>query len=382
MSTITRSIAKIEENDASQGLCSLACRIRNRSISVWNRNRVVEIVGRSPALESLLARLEKVATYREPVLLVGESGVGKESLAQALYLLGQRAGKPFVTVNCPQFQEGNLTVSELFGHKRGSFTGAASDRRGSFELADGGVIFLDEIADLHPSAQVMLLRTLASGELQPLGSEAARRIDVRVVAATNQSLNHLAGERQFRRDLLFRLRYFLLEVPPLRARGEDWRLLVDHVLDQLQDRYGVRKRLSAEALQLLERYSWPGNVRELIGVITASHALAEGTVIEAADLVDRLEPQLGRASDVVTELLESLEMGQGEFWQLVQEPYLDRELNRWQVQQLIARGLRLTGGSYRRLLERWRLTSEQYQKFMDFLRHHRLKPAGFNGHEA
>lgn len=336
------------------------------------------IVGRSPAVVELLERLEKIAGYEEPVLILGESGVGKEALAEAVYLLSPRRERPFVSVNCPQYVEGNLTVSELFGHKRGSFTGAHTDRKGAFETADGGVIFLDEIGDLHMSAQVILLRALANGTFQPLGSDVTRQADVRVVAATNRSLNELISRNRFRRDLLFRLRYFLLEVPALRERGDDWRLLVNHYLESLRRRYGIRKRLSPACERMLETYGWPGNVRELVSVVTAGYALADGEVVEPEHVANLLEEKQLRAEDredPIEELSRKL-TGSGDFWELVRDPFLARDLNRRQVRSLLKKGLRISGGSYRRLLDCWGLDQERYQKFMDFLRHHQLKPPG------
>src|SRR5262249_52790070 len=157
----------------------------------------------------------------------------KEGVAQAVYLFGQMIGRPYIAVNCPQFQEDNMTVSELFGHTKGSFTGALTDRRGAFEEADGGVLFLDEIGDLHPTAQAMLLRVLASGEVRPLGATKHRTVEVRVVSATNRPLNRLIMNQQFRYDLFFRLRHFHLDIPPLRDRGDDWRLVMDYWLARL-----------------------------------------------------------------------------------------------------------------------------------------------------
>src|SRR5262245_28693182 len=196
---------------AIQGaLSEVALRVRRSSMEQWGPGAAIDMVGQHPSYVSLLARLQKASAYDEPVLISGESGSGKESLAQALYLLGRRRGQPYVTVNCPQYQDGNLTVSELFGHRKGSFTGAIVDRKGCFETSDGGVIFLDEIADLHMSAQVMLLRALASGEFQPLGADYNRTVNVRVVAATNRHLEQLLVGQQFRHDLFFRLHYFML----------------------------------------------------------------------------------------------------------------------------------------------------------------------------
>jgi transcriptional regulator with GAF, ATPase, and Fis domain len=361
------------------GFSVLAQRLRELSVRCWGAERMVEIVGSSPQLAASLARIEKIAIFREPVLILGESGVGKECFAQALYLLSRRLNRPFVAVNCPQYGEGTLTVSELFGHRKGSFTGAVADHKGYFESADGGVIFLDEIADLHMSAQVMLLRALSTGEFQALGSTEPRQLQVRLLAATNRPLNQMVAEARFRRDLLFRLRYFSVEIPPLRERDGDWRLLLDHFLDKLQARYGAAKRFSDESLRLLAAYDWPGNVRELIGVVTTAYALSDGELIEPHDFLDRLGGDVQAGRDHIEELFRGLLIGGADFWKMVGEPFLQRDLNRGEVRQLVARGLREARGSYRRLLDLWQMPAVQYQKFMDFLRHHELKPLGTKG---
>ncbi|MBZ0112907.1 MAG: sigma 54-interacting transcriptional regulator [Thermoanaerobaculia bacterium] len=356
----------------------MARRIRELSVRAWGPGRAVEIVGESEPVHLLLRQIEKVAAFDEPVLILGESGSGKEALSQAVFLLGDR--KPFVSVNCPQYQDGNLTVSELFGHRRGSFTGAVRDRKGLFETANDGLIFLDEIGDLPMSAQLMLLRALSSGEFKALGSEEIQRSNVRVIAATNRSMNQLAEDKEFRRDLLFRLRYFLIKVPPLRERGDDWILLLNHVLEGLHQRYGVRKRMSNAAMDLLAGYSWPGNVRELIGITTSGYAMAEGDTIEPLNFVDALEEESGVSSENRLDVLSRrLVQQKDSFWDLVHRPFIDRELNRGEVRQLVARGLREGGGSYRGLLKRWRMSEEHYQKLMDFLRHHSLKPRSSRG---
>ena len=375
------------------GLAPVAQRVRALSVVRWGAAQAVEIVGRSPAMIALLARLEKVARYREPVLITGESGVGKESLAQAVYLLGQPNGGPYVSVNCPQYQEGNLTVSELFGHTKGSFTGAVADRRGAFEEANGGVIFLDEVGDLHTTAQAMLLRALATGEFRPLGANRPRSADVRVVSATNRQLNALMITQEFRYDLFFRLRHFHLHVPPLRERGDDWRLVVDACLARMAAKYGVEKRCSQRALSLLESYDWPGNVRQLLSVISTGYAMADNDVIEPEDFenlleqrgeaqaqpVDtvRREPALAAPSytgaDAVR-LLDDVRTGERTFWDAIYQPFLNRDLNREQVRAIVAEGLREAGGSYRRLIDILRLLPAEYQKLMAFLRHHNLKP--------
>jgi transcriptional regulator with GAF, ATPase, and Fis domain len=371
-------------NDAAAAcgwFCESAGRIREASVARFGEERAIEIVGRSAALVDLLRKLEKVALYEEPVLVQGESGVGKESLAQAVHLLGPRQNRPFVSVNCPQFQEGNLTVSELFGHKKGSFTGAIADRKGCFETAIGGVIFLDEIGDLGMNAQVMLLRALSSGEFQPLGSDQVRKTDVRIVSATNRSLNQLVVEQHFRNDLLFRLRFFLVQLPPLRERGDDWRLLLDYCLDRLYRRYGIAKRFAPESFALLESYTWPGNVRELLGIVSTGYALSEGELIHPHDFADRLDQAPTARDGDLESLGRKLLSPNADFWRLVHQPFLDRDLSRREVRRLVASGLRDAGGSYRRLLELWNMPPAHYQKFMDFLRHQRVKPHGFGEEE-
>jgi DNA-binding NtrC family response regulator len=357
-----------------RSLCPPAQRLLALSIERLGPDRAIELVGLAPSLNDALARLEKVARYREPVLITGESGAGKEFFAQAVHLFGGARHTPFVPVNCPQYQEGNLTVSELFGHTRGSFTGAIADRKGAFEEADGGVIFLDEIADLHASAQVMLLRALATGEFRPVGATRSRTVDVRVVSATNRPLNQLVMQNQFRYDLLFRLRQFHIAIPPLRERGDDWRLLVDYQLARLARQYGVAKRFSAASMRVLERSPWPGNVRQLIGVVKTGYAMADSSTIEPDDFALQLEESdTGRSADGPGPYERVVDQGE-EFWATVYEAFMNRDLNRSQVKAVIKSGLTAAGGNYRKVLELFRLPATDYQRFMDFLRHHDLKP--------
>lgn len=357
----------------------IALRVRDHSITAYGESRPIEMIGRSDCYVDALRKIEKVASFQEPVLIVGESGVGKESLAQAIHLLGNRRSKPMVSVNCPQYREGNLTVSELFGHRRGSFTGATADRQGCFESANGGVIFLDEIGDLHMSAQVMLLRALATGEFQPLGADYTRTVNVRVVAATNRPLDRLMIGEEFRHDLFYRLQYFLIKVPPLRERGDDWKLLLDYFLASLHRKYGVEKRFDADSMRILETYDWPGNVRELLGVTTAAYAMSDGSLIRPDDFVNSLSRSIAptassQGADPTDELHLRMSQGGESFWDVVHKPFIERELSRRDVRRIIEAGLRETRGSYRHLLELYRMRQDDYQKFMDFLRHHRLKP--------
>ena len=375
--TMHRSL-DVDEGTGFGLMTELATRVRALSVGRWGNDKAVEMVGASPAFIELQRKLAKVARYREPVLITGEAGVGKEQLAEAIYLLSESHGRPYVAVNCPQYQEGNLTVSELFGHVKGSFTGAVGDHRGAFEEADGGIIFLDEIGDLPANAQAMLLRALATAEFRPHGGSRSRRIDVRVISATNRPLNQLVMTNQFRYDLFSRLARFQLDVPPLRDRADDWLLLVDHSLNRLGMKYGVRKQMSAAALRLLETYPWPGNVRQLISVVTTGYAMADGDTIEREDfatVLDRDATAPIAPSPHSPDALYHRLVRRGEsFWEIVYEQFMDRNLNRPQVKELIRKGLEQADHNYRNVLQLFGMPASDYQRFMDFLRHHDLKP--------
>lgn len=202
----------------------------------------------------------------------------------------------------------------------------------------------------------------------------ARKANVRIVSATNRSLNEMVMSERFRNDLLFRLRYFMVEPPALRERGEDWLLLIDWVLEKLANRYGTQRQFSDESLRLMASYRWPGNVRELISVVTTGYALAESNRIEPIDFLDRLELETGAREDQVAELHARLARGNADFWALVHTPFLDRDLSRHEVRRLLRMGLLDSGGSYRRLLDLWGVPASDYKRFMGFLHHHRLQP--------
>jgi DNA-binding NtrC family response regulator len=244
-----------------------------------------DLVGESPALLAAIDRLDRLAPGGLPVLILGESGTGKELAARRLHRRSARAGRPFVAVNCAALSE-TLLLSDLFGHVRGAFTSAERDRKGVFEAAHGGTVFLDEIGDLPLSAQGLLLRVLQEGEIRRLGESEARRVDVRVLAATHRDLAGMVAAGSFRRDLYFRLRVGCVEMPALRERGDDLLRIADHLLDRLaqRDRGRPPARLSREARASLLAHRWPGNVRELENVLSVGAALAGGGVIEPAHL--------------------------------------------------------------------------------------------------
>ena len=225
------------------------------------------MIGRSPAMLALFRRIERVALFDVPVLICGETGTGKELVARAIWQLGSRRERRFEAVNAGALNR-ELLLSELFGHERGAFTSAVARKPGLLVVADGGTVFLDEVGDLPLDAQVMLLRFLQSGEIRPVGSTETGRVNVRLIAATHRDLEAAVERGAFREDLYYRLRRVVLEVPPLRARGADIRLLVEHFRVQLNERYGLSVRGAAPAaLRLLEHYPWRGNVRELEAVV-------------------------------------------------------------------------------------------------------------------
>jgi transcriptional regulator with GAF, ATPase, and Fis domain len=359
----------------------LARDIRRLAMEQWGTRNPTVLVGRHLRLREALVKVRQVAMSDAPVLLTGETGTGKELFARALYLLGRRRGKPFLSVNCAQYQDGPLVASELFGHKKGSFTGAIADHRGVFEEADGGVVFLDEVGELTRATQAMLLRALGDGEIVPVGGTRAQPVNVRVVTATSRDLRAMVADGRFRADLYYRLRYLHIHVPAVRERGEDWELIADYHLTRLNSERVDRKRFSDDALRTLSNYDWPGNVRELKSVVDMGFHLSTGDLIEARTFAEELEAvardeQLGRVPIVApaTDLFERLESGETNFWEAVHRPYMERELSRAQVRDLVARGLSRTRGSYKRLLSVFGIPPEEYLKFMDFLRHQRLKP--------
>jgi transcriptional regulator with GAF, ATPase, and Fis domain len=376
----------------------LAESIRALSRERWGAAGEVVLIGRDGALLEAQKRLRRFAPSEAVVLLTGETGTGKELFARSLYLMSPRCGKPFVRVNCAQFHDGSLMASELFGHKRGSFTGAVADHRGLFEEADGGTIFLDEIGELSLPAQAMLLRALSEGEIVPVGGTTVRRVDVRVIAATSRDLRALVRAGSFREDLFYRLRYLWIRVPALRERGRDWELIARHYLAVLGARCESPRTLSREATATLRDYAWPGNVRELRSVMDMGFHLAEGPEIGPDELAGALEPAAGvdaaapesaaalgeRAPDAGKcesrlALLAWERMAQGgeSFWEAVREPFMERELSRTDVREILKLGLAESRGSYKRLLCRIGLEPDDYLRFMDFLRHHRLKPQSY-----
>ncbi|HKG95648.1 MAG TPA: sigma 54-interacting transcriptional regulator [Gemmatimonadaceae bacterium] len=387
------------------GLVDVAKRINRLSIEHWGERKPTMIVGRHETVCNALAHAVRFAPCDSPVLLTGETGTGKELFARALYLLSARKNRPFLSVNCAQYHDGQLIASELFGHRRGSFTGAVADHRGLFEEADGGVVFLDEVGELSVPAQAMLLRALSEGEVVPVGSSHAKNVDVRVIAATARDLKPMVDAGRFRADLYYRLRYLHVHVPAVRERGDDWQLIAGYYLNRLSTQRATRKSFSPDALKVMEDYHWPGNVRELKSIVDMGFHLSSGETIDACDFAHELEvisrqeqmrrvpllldasvlrPMVAAAdapppppplSSAAGEPDPLARMAAGEsFWEVVHRPFMDREMSRVEARAVVTRGLDRTRGSYKKLLDLFGVPQDDYLKFMDFLRHQKLKP--------
>ena len=260
--------------------------------AVAERFAFASLVGKSPKMQDVYTQIEKLAASRGAVLIQGESGTGKELVAKAIHFNGPRKSEPFVVINCGAIPEA-LQESELFGHERGAFTGAIAAKKGLFEEAHGGSLFLDEVAEMAPGLQAKLLRVLQDGELRRVGGTRTFRVDTRVIAATNHDLAAEAREGAFRQDLYYRLNVFPIFLAPLRERAEDLPLLVDHFLQRFARESGrPPKGFSSEALRAMVVYPWPGNVRELEHAVERAVLLGEGEMIGSGDLPPEiLEPQ-------------------------------------------------------------------------------------------
>lgn len=266
--------------------------------------RFENLIGHSKKMTEMFDLTRQVAQRESTVLILGESGTGKELLAKAIHLNSPRRRGPFVVVNCGAIPE-NLIESELFGHKKGAFTGAITDRVGKFEAANGGSVFLDEVSELKPALQVRLLRVIQEREIDKVGETRPLKVDVRIIAATNRNLANLIEDGSFRDDLYYRLSVVTLQLPPLRDRREDVPLLAEHFLRRSCERYGLPLRhLEPQALELLISYNWPGNVRELENVIESSVVLSKREELTPDDLPQNIRRQESRITKIYLDIPE------------------------------------------------------------------------------
>lgn len=245
-----------------------------------------DIIGSSESMQKIFSLIEQVSQKESTVLITGESGTGKELIARAIHKKSNRAGSPFIKVNCGALND-NLLESELFGHEKGAFTGAIKQKKGRFELANTGTLFLDEIGDVSPAMQVKLLRIIQEGEFERVGGEQTIKTDVRIIAATNKNLSKLISEGKFREDLYYRLSVIPILVPPLRERKSDIPALVNYFIDKSAAKNRVEKKeIEHESLQLLQEYSWPGNIRELENLIERLTVISTNRIIDP-ELINR-----------------------------------------------------------------------------------------------
>jgi transcriptional regulator with GAF, ATPase, and Fis domain len=349
-------------------------------------DRPLRLIGRSEAMRALELDLESAARSDAKILITGETGVGKEVVARLIHERSPRVRAPLLTLNCAGLPD-SLLESELFGHVRGSFTGAYKDKPGLLESASTGTVFLDEVGEMSMRMQVVLLRFLESGEIQRVGSDRPhRRVDVRLITATNRDLATHITSGAFREDLYFRLNVIRLVIPPLRQRTDDIPLLVAYYLDWYCRVHQVPALdISPDAMAALVGYRWPGNVRELKNVMERVVLKAGGRPVEARDLpvevirgeaastlarlgrLDGLDPIVASRAD---ELAAQMLTGGESFWSAVFPAFKSRDLTRADLRRIVQLGLESTNGNYRLLVRLFNMPNEDYKRFLSFLRKH------------
>jgi transcriptional regulator with PAS, ATPase and Fis domain len=340
-----------------------------------NEQAAPQMVVASAQMRELLQFADRAAASQAKVLITGESGTGKDLIARHVHVNSTRRKGEYVAVNCAGMAE-SLLESELFGHVKGSFTGAYRDKQGMLQRAHGGTLFLDEVGEMSLRMQALLLRFLESGEIQTVGSDNSRTtVDVRVIAATHRNLSELVSAGQFREDLLYRLRVIHLHVPPLRDRKDEIRPLAIAFVKK----FGRDVEFSDEAWEALDKYHWPGNVRELQNVIEQMVWLAQpGVPVTLAQVPQTVRtsaqalllPARERRRQVSDDLYQALVSGNYSFWVHIHPMFLNRDITRHDIRELLRRGLSITRGSYRGLLELFRIPPEDYKRFMNFLTTH------------
>jgi transcriptional regulator with PAS, ATPase and Fis domain len=337
------------------------------------------LIGSSAAICAVAEEIGYAARTASKVLIVGESGVGKEVVARAIHHASARSRAPLMTINCAGVPD-TLLESELFGHVRGSFTGAYRDKPGLLELANGGTVFMDEVGEMSLRMQALLLRFLESGEIQSVGADRPKaHVDVRVIAATNRRLLERIATKEFREDLYYRLNVIHIVVPPLRERPEDIGLLFAHFLNAFaaQHRMAVPK-IAPDALRRLEMYAWPGNARELRNV--AERLIVRGATgtLQVADLpIEAISPRAAAAAprttagaSAVPELLDRMVRGGESFWSAVYAAFMSRDLTRDDVRDIVGRGLERAHGNYKIVVQLFNMPAGDYKRFLNFLRKH------------
>jgi transcriptional regulator with PAS, ATPase and Fis domain len=335
-----------------------------------------QLTGTSRQIVELKQEIERIACSDAKVLITGESGVGKELVARSIHGLSARSQKPFVAINCAGIPE-TLLESEMFGHVKGSFTGAYRDKPGKLEMAADGTVMLDEIGEMTVRMQGLLLRFLETGELQKVGADrAAGRVDVRVMAATHRNLREMVRQGQFREDLFYRINVIHLVVPPLRERRADIAPMVTDFLTRFTRGNGEPPRtISPEALAVLTEYRWPGNVRQLENVIERLLVVSRNPIVRVEDLpVEIRAPHVAASAEpndkVADHLYQRLTTSDQSFWTTVYPLFMQREITRSNMRGIVQRGLEEARGNYRIVLRLFNMEPTEYKKFLNFLRKH------------
>jgi transcriptional regulator with PAS, ATPase and Fis domain len=323
------------------------------------------IIGASKAIKEVHAQIQVAAANAATVLIEGESGTGKELVARAIHDGGSRSKGRFIPIDCGALPE-SLIEAELFGARRGSYTGADADRPGLFEAAHGGTLFLDEISNTTPALQAKLLRVIQEREVRRIGETKGRPVDVRLIAATNQSLDALTGDGRFRKDLFYRLKVLHIKVPPLRNRRDDIPMLAHAFLQKLNAANKTKKYFANGVLDRLSLYNFPGNVRELQNATERAFFTAKGLVI--GEIAVETMTHVPVAGDDVRSWFNDLSEGRKDFWSAVHNKYKRRDISREKVVALVDFGLRSTRGNYKKVASMFRLKGGEYRRFMDFLR--------------
>jgi transcriptional regulator with PAS, ATPase and Fis domain len=365
----TSSKASLADEHVREGLLSVTTTAK----------ATVRLIGQSPDIVALREEIDRVARSDAKVLVTGESGCGKEIVAQSIHYQSPRASMAFAPVNCAGLPE-TLLESELFGHVRGSFTGAYRDKPGKLEAAHNGTVFLDEIGEMTLRMQGLLLRFLETGELQKVGADGSGRIvNVRVIAATNKNLRDMIAQGSFREDLFYRLNVIHIVVPPLRDRRQDIPLLVDQFLARFtQANNSPITGLAPLALKALNEYSWPGNVRELENVIERLVVTVNRPSVEIEDLPAEIQmhdpvttrPKRERRRTVADDLYKRLVEQKEPFWTSVYPLFMDRDITRANVREIVRRGLEEARGNYKIVARLFNMEPRDYKRFLNFLRKH------------
>jgi len=328
--------------------------------------------GKSKSIIEVNRLIHKASRNDYPVLISGETGVGKSMAAECIHRLSRRRNNSFLYQGCSNIPT-ELFESEFFGHEKGSFTGAVGRKIGKIEIASGGSFFLDDVSDLSLQSQSKLLHFLDGGKFSRLGGKEEIEVDVRIITASNKDLKKEIKEGRFREDLYFRINVFEIYIPSLRERRVDIPLLIEEILKEANERNKMNRKISPSALERILDYDFPGNIRELKNIVSRAFIMEEGNTIQANNIDFKFKEN--KEGDIVKDLYHQMVSLGKNFWEVIHKPFLQRDLNRREVKEIIALGLKKTRGSYKNLLFLFNAGEgkKDYKRFMDILRHFKLR---------